>query len=165
MVQLVEIGWRGSHGNNFQHFAKWPFGFLTMALMVFDNQGKNRKSWVISGGIGAGGGRGGGGSKGGGRWWQWQLQRNLENYFFPIWIQNWNQFLWCCWSRFGPRLSPGPGGLTSSSLHSWINSRPETTVFFPSYKNFVPNLCHFNWSFCDCYCIIHLLPWLFYFCF
>ena len=37
-----------------------------MALMVFDNQGKNRKSWVISGGIGAGGGRGGGGSKGGG---------------------------------------------------------------------------------------------------
>ena len=112
MVQLVEIGWRGSHGNNFHHFAKWPFGFLTMAIMVFDNQGKNRKSWVISGGIGAGGGRGGGGSKGGGRWWQWQLQRNLENYFFPIWIQNWNQFLWCCWSRFGPRLSPGPGGLT-----------------------------------------------------
>ena len=37
-----------------------------MAIMVFDNQEKNRKSWVIGGGIGAGGGRGGGGSKGGG---------------------------------------------------------------------------------------------------
>ena len=40
-----------------------------MAIMVFDNQEKNRKSWVIGGGIGAGGGRGGGGSKGGGGRW------------------------------------------------------------------------------------------------